>query len=128
LQEPKHGEVELSYDNQIITAVLVGSFNKKGAEEYTEGVKSIVKQLKGKKYAMLVDNSKLEGGTPEAYQTLENYNQWINNTNIVAKAIVVDSQAAMELIKSLSPSINQQKNKSFYDRKSALEWLKDSLK
>lgn len=123
----QHGMVEISFENHIIIATLNGAFNEIGAEKYTEGVKSIVNKLKDEKYAILVDNCNMEGGTPEAYQVLEKYNQWLNTTNLVAKAIVVNSPITTNLIKSLSPSVKLQTTKSFNDKKSALKWLKEIL-
>jgi len=123
----QHGEVQILLEGNIIIATLIGAFNGKGAIKYTEGVKSIVKNLKGKKYAILVDNSNMEGGTPEAYQVLEEYHQWLNETNLVAQAIVVKTLITSELIKSLSPSVKLQTTKSFQDKELAFEWLKELI-
>ena len=123
----QHGEVQICYENRIISATLVGSFNEEGAIEYTEGIKNIVKGLEGQKYAILVDNSNMEGGTPEAYQVLEKYNQWLNNTNLVAKAIIVKTLITTELINTLSPSIKLQTTKTFKNKKLALKWLQSLL-
>ena len=123
----QHGEVQLCYENNIIRATLIGAFNEQGAIQYTEGIKHIVKSLKGQKYAILVDNTKMQGGTPEAYQVLEEYNQWLNSTNIVAKAMVVRTLITTELIYNLSPSIKLQNTKTFKNKESALLWLKTLL-
>lgn len=127
LIDNQHGEVDILLEGNIIIATLVGGFNEKGAVKYTEGVKAIVKNLEGKQYAILVDNSDMEGGTPEAYHILEEYNQWLNKTNLIAKAIVVKTIITTELIKSLSPSIKRQTTKSFQDKELAFEWLKELI-
>lgn len=123
----QHGEVKICCENNIISATLIGSFNEEGAIKYTEGIKNIVKNLEGQKYAILVDNSNMEGGTPEAYQVLEKYNQWLNNTNLVAKAMIVKTLITTELIKTLSPSINLQATKTFKNKKVALKWLQSLM-
>ncbi len=123
----RHGDVQISIEGNIIIATLTGAFNKEGAIKYTEEVKSIIKPLKGEKYAILVDNFNMEGGTPEAYQVLEEYNQWLNKTNIVAKAIVVKTLVTTELIKSWSPSIKLQNTESFQEKELALKWLNTIL-
>lgn len=123
----RHGDVQIILKNNIIVATLVGSFNENGAINYTEKVKDLVKILNGKEYAILVDNSNMEGGTPEAYQVLEEYNQWLNQTNLVAKAMIVKTLITTDLIKSLSPSINLQTVRSFHDKKSAMKWLEKIL-
>lgn len=123
----QHGEIEIILDGNIIIATLVGSFNEEGAIKYTESVKEIVKNLKGESYAILVDNSNLDGGTPEAYQVLEKYNQWLNSTNITAKAITVKDTITVDLIKSLSPSIQHQNIRKFIEKDLALKWLQSLM-
>lgn len=123
----RHGDTHFSIKGKIIIATLTGAYNKNGAIQYTEGIKSIVKSFKGERYAILVDNTDMEGGTPEAYQVLEEYNQWLNNTNLVAKAIVSNTTITTDIIKSLSPSINLQKNMHFEDKETAMTWVKKIL-
>ena len=123
----QHGEVQICCENNIIRATLIGSFNEEGAIKYTEGIKDIVRSLEGQKYAILVDNLNMEGGTPEAYQVLEQYNQWLNGTNLVGKAIIVKTLITTELIKSLSPSIKLQTTKSFKNRTLAIQWLQSLM-
>ena len=123
----QHGEVQICCENNIISATLIGSFNEEGAIKYTEGIKDIVRSLEGQKYAILVDNLNMEGGTPEAYQVLEQYNQWLNGTNLVGKAIIVKTLITTELIKSLSPSIKLQTTKSFQNRTLAIQWLQSLM-
>ena len=123
----RHGDTHFSIKGKIIIATLSGAYNKNGAIQYTEGIKSIVKSFNGERYAILVDNTDMEGGTPEAYQVLEEYNQWLNNTNLVAKAIVSNTTVTTDIIKSLSPSINLQKNMHFEDKETAMTWVKKIL-
>lgn len=122
--DDQHGHVEFSLINDIIiVATLTGSFNEFGARDYTHGIKQCVKALQDKHFAILVDNTHMLGGTPEAYQELEMYNQWLTQTNLVAKAIIVSQHITTELIKAHSPSVNLQNMKGFTDKKLALEWL-----
>jgi hypothetical protein len=127
MMDIQHGEVSIILKDNIIVATLIGAFNKKGAVEYTEGVKNLVKKLNDNKYAILVDNSCMEGGTPEAYQVLENYNQWLNKTNLVAKAMVVKTTITADLIQTLSPSVKLQTTKTFHDKTLAFKWLEKMI-
>lgn len=127
MMDIQHGEVSIILKDNIIVATLIGAFNKKGAVEYTEGVKNLVKKLNDNKYAILVDNSSMEGGTPEAYQVLENYNQWLNKTNLVAKAMVVKTTITADLIQTLSPSVKLQTTKTFHDKTLAFKWLEKMI-
>jgi len=126
--ENQHGEVSFTLQDNIIIATLVGSFNEFGAEKYTEGLKGYINDFAQESFAILVDNSLMDGGTPEAYQVLEKYNQWLNTTSMVAKAIVVQSLVTNELIEFLSPSIKHQTVKCFNEKAPALKWLQDRVK
>ncbi|NMP31312.1 hypothetical protein HII17_07040 [Thalassotalea sp. M1531] len=124
----QHGCVHIECQGNIIIATLTGAFNDLGANTYAQGVEKVVESFHENKYAILVDNTKLEGGTPEAYQIVEQHNQWLNSTSLVAKAFVVRSEVTTNLIKSLSPSVNQQTTKSFNEKSEAMKWLQTLLK
>jgi hypothetical protein len=123
----QHGEVSFTLQGNIIIATLVGSFNEVGAQKYTEGLKDYINGLGKEAFAILVDNSLMNGGTPEAYQVLEKYNQWLNTINMIAKAIVVQNSVTNDLIEFLSPSIKLQTVKSFNEKSAALVWLQEKL-
>ena len=124
----QHGEVSFALQGNIIIATLVGSFNELGAEQYTEGLKSYINEFSQDPFAILVDNSLMDGGTPEAYQVLEKYNQWLNTTNMIAKAIVVQNSVTNELIEFLSPSIKFQTVKCFIEKVNAMEWPEEKVR
>ena len=117
-----HGEVKLHLQGSIVMAKLTGSFNEEGAKRYTSSVKKLIEGFQGEPFSMLINNLDLEGGTPEAYQELENYNSWLNTQCLIAKAMV-QSDIATELINKLSPSQLQQNGKSFKSVEDALHWL-----
>ena len=84
----EHGEHIVNIQGNIIYTKVIGSFNELGVKSYTDPVISVVKKLERKRFAILVDNTELEGATPEAYQLLESYNLWLNQQNMIAKALV----------------------------------------
>ena len=75
-------------------------------------------------FSILVDNSKLEGGTPESYEIVEQYNVWLKQKALVAKAIVVPNLATTELIRSRCPTIATQYFKSYDEAK---KWINEQL-
>jgi len=120
----EHGEALIHIEENIIVAKLNGSFNKEGAKKYTNGMKKAVKELQGESFLMLVNDLKLEGGTPEALQELEKYNCWLTTQKLIAKAMVVKSNMLIEIIDKFSPSQKLQKHAFFDNEKDAYNWLK----
>jgi len=120
----EHGEALIHVEENIIVAKLIGAFNGEGAKKYTNGMKKAVKDLQGKSFLMLVNDLKLEGGTPEALQELEKYNSWLTTQKLIAKAMVVKSNMLIEIIDKFSPSQKLQKYAFFDNEKDAYTWLK----
>jgi hypothetical protein len=123
----QHGEVEILHEDNIIAVTVIGSFNEIGAMDYIKKVKEAVTNMAGKKYAILADCSSFEGGTPEVYEILEGYNQWLNTTNLVAKAIVIKVSITENLLRAWSPSFQLQTVKTFDEKALALSWLQTKL-
>lgn len=119
-----HGEALIHIEEKIIVAKLIGAFNMEGAIKYTEGMKKTIKEFQGESFLMLVNDLKLEGGTPEAFQELEEYNHWLTTQKLIAKAMVIKSNVTIDLIGKLSPSQELQKYKIFDNEKDAYIWLK----
>jgi len=122
-----HGTVIASLDKQIIRVTLKGMFNELGAKEYTNTVKEYVLQLESKPFAILINNLEMKGGTPEAYQELESYNRWLNTQNLIAKAMVIESNLHQQIIDHYSPSRQSQNTRSFLTEEEALNWLQQEL-
>lgn len=123
----RHGDSFVTLSDNIIKTQLIGSFNRLGVEFYASNVKAVVAQLGDKPFAMLVDDLKVEGGTPAAFEALDEYNQWMNTQQIVAKAIVIDSIAQVEIIKARTPAFKNQNIKFFVKEEDALIWLEHQL-
>lgn len=118
-----HGEFSVVLTGSIIESKLAGSFNELGCSGYINAVKDKLNILAGKPFAMLIDDLELEGGTPEAYQLLNEYNQWMSKQPIVAKAFIISSQVQKDIILQRSPSLLQQNIEFFTDREHAMLWL-----
>ena len=120
-----HGEVIISLAGNIITAIFIGSFNYEGAVDYSKRIKSIVTSLEKKPFVMIIDNTKLEGGTPEGFEELEAFNSWLNQTQLKAKAFVMTSGVNRRIIESRTPSLSLQNTCFFSNYQDANEWLKN---
>jgi hypothetical protein len=123
IMEIEHGEVTITVDKNIIIVKLEGAFNEFGAKKYTVGVKQIIDTFQGKPFSILINNLEVLGGTPEAYEELEKYNQWLNTQNLVAKAMVISSITTLDIINLLSPSRQSQQSKNFDNEEDAMQWL-----
>ena len=122
-----HGDREVYISGKIITARFIGLFNEHGARRITDEIKSCVEQMQGQPFAILIDDLKLEGGTPEAYAIVEEYNQWLNTQSLIAKAMVLNSSAHKAIINKLAPSRSQQNIEYFTDENEAISWLEQQL-
>jgi len=72
----EHGETFCEVNGNIIIMRTIGAFNEYGAQNYTNAIKFAVDSLQGSSFSIMVNNLAFLGGTPEAYQELENYNAW----------------------------------------------------
>lgn len=122
-----HGEREVFKSGRIITARFIGVFNHHGVYRVADEIRECVAQMHGEPFAILIDDLQLQGGTPEAYVAVEEYNQWLNTQQLVAKAMVLDSKAHKDILDKRTPSRAQQNIEYFTDEDSALVWLKSEL-
>ena len=119
----EHGEVTIEVIDNIILVRSVGAFNEYGAQKYTNGIRDAVDNLQDKSFSILTNNLEFHGATPEAYQELENYNVWLNQQKLIAKAMVITSNTTLDVINKLSPSRASQQTRSFDNEEDAMHWL-----
>jgi hypothetical protein len=118
-----HGEVSIEVQDNIIMVRTAGAFNEYGAKKYTDGIKTIIRELKDQSFSILINNLQFEGGTPEAYEELESYNSWLNKQKLIGKAMIITSSITLEVIDKLSPSRASQQIRSFNNETDAMDWL-----
>ena len=122
--ELEHGKSYISVDGDLITVKIIGAFNKEGVIQSIEEIKSAVESFNQKKFKLLFDYSKAEGGTPDVFDKINECNIWLNSQNMVAKAIVINSSIHLAILESRTPARNLQKSKNFEDKGTAMNWLK----
>ena len=113
--------------DNIIFAEFCGSFDNHALQRYSKQIKKLVSTFNGSPFAMLIDDLKLEGGTPEAYKVLNEYNQWLNQQAIVAKAFIINNNVNKQIILKRSPALLEQNIAFFTDKNSAKDWLNTQL-
>ena len=124
ITELKHGESNISVDGDIISVIAIGAFNKAGIVNTIEQLESVIKSFDQKKFKLLFDYSRIEGGTPDVFTKINECNIWLNNQNMVAKAVVINSRAHLSILEKRAPARKVQKTKNFEDITTALIWLK----
>lgn len=122
-----HGQFDVSTEENIILVKLVGSFNREGTCAYISRVKDVIQGFNGEPFAMMINDLELEGGTPEAYEALNEYNQWLNALPIIAKAFVIDNDAKKHIILANAPAITHQNIAFFKTQEDAISWLKEKV-
>lgn len=119
----KHGHSEVFLNNNIIVSKMSGAFNKTGIEQYKQKVIQALESLKGEPFAMLVDNTLVEGGTPDAFETLDQFNTWMATQPLIAKAFVYNSAVLKGVMEQRLSSLHSVPTDFFSDYQTALRWL-----
>ena len=119
-----HGESSFHVDGNIITFVMKGAFNEYGFIAAVKRLKNIVASFKGEKFYILMDITEGIGGTPELYDEMNQYNEWLNSQNMIAKAIVILSKMNLDIYSARVTTNKKQNQKSFDNVPDALNWLK----
>lgn len=125
--DTRHGEIEVSVDGRIIIARYIGLFNQEGAGAELDKLKAAIVALTPGPFVMLVDDIRLEGGTPDAYDEVERFNHWLQDYPMVAKATVVESAVKLKILESRIPARRQQNSQAFVSIDEAKAWLASQL-
>jgi hypothetical protein len=119
-----HGECFISIEDDIVYIKSVGAFNLEGIVKANQDIVSAICTFGHKKFKLLVDYSELEGGTPEAFDRLNECNTWLNSQNMIAKAVVINSQITLTILEQRAPARSLHNDKNFESKITAIEWLK----
>jgi len=120
-----HGNFHISVEHNIIIINMSGAFNELGIKNCIEGIKNKLVCFEKRSFCILSNAVELLGATPEAYLEIEKFNEWLNCQKLVAKAIVINSEATLEIFNIRSPSRKLQNIAIFNNEKEALNWLYD---
>jgi hypothetical protein len=118
-----HGEIEISLDDNVITALFSGSFNYECVHDYAKRIKLIVASLEQKAFFMMIDNTNFEGCTPEGFEELDIFNAWLNQTQLKAKAFIITSEVNRHIIETRTPALSSQNTCFFSDHQTAYQWI-----
>jgi len=122
-----HGQHTASISGQVIKSKLTGAFNTEGCSAWVDSVKSLISSLEGKPFCLLIDTRDYNGGTDEALSIANDFNRWLNNQKIVAKAHVITSQVLHDIAIERVPEIKHQNVQTFKNIEDAMTWLIEQL-
>jgi len=120
----EHGISTISLCDNVISVKIDGSFNLEGIISYHKKLTSIIESLQLIKFKMLIDFLDAEGATPDALEENNKFNIWLEDKNLVAKAVVIDSAALLNVFISRVPAQKSQNIQSFDNKASGYKWLK----
>jgi len=103
---------------------MEGSFNEYGARALIKAIVDKIEKFNGEPFSIIVEDLQLEGITPEGYEELNKYNEWLNGQNMIAKARVANSAVILNIDSVRIPTVKKQKIKEFNNVPDAIEWLK----
>jgi hypothetical protein len=119
-----HGEGIVSVNGNVITVKIQGSFNREGIVKYQKKLTTIIESFHAEKFKMLIDFLDAEGATPNALKQVDTFNTWLNDKNLVAKAVVINSPVLLKILFSRTPAQKSQNIKCFDNTIEAHQWLK----
>jgi len=123
----EHGVSVISVCSNVITVKIQGGFNLEGILAFHKKMISIVEGFQAEKFKILIDFLDADGATADALNEANKFNIWLNNKNLVAKAVVINSPALSEIFFSRAPAQKLQNIKCFDNRAEGYEWLKLQL-
>ncbi len=122
LEQP-HGHFTVLIEDGIIYTQLEGDFNEQGVIAWADELKAAIKTFNGEPFLMLVDEMLAPSATPGALKEGNNYNQWLNEQNMLAKAVVYSSSMLRDIDIKHLPARTKQNIAYFDNLASAKKWL-----
>ncbi|MFQ3195922.1 MAG: hypothetical protein ACI9N3_002763 [Colwellia sp.] len=104
-----------------------GAFNEYGAKDVAQKTKQIIAALTQESFVIIVNLLNLDAVTPEAFYISNEFNRWLNNQTMIAKAIVITSETIKNIDQQWVPSKVVQNIEYFHNIDDALIWLKEQI-
>ncbi|MFT6902254.1 MAG: CTP:phosphocholine cytidylyltransferase-like protein [Colwellia sp.] len=119
-----HGKNIISVEGNIIISKITGAFNLEGVDKSIADIKVVVENFGQNEFKYLINYIDTEGATPEVYDKINQFNTWLNSQNMVAKAIVINSNVLLNIGESRIPAGSSLNGRVFDDEVNAMIWLK----
>lgn len=119
-----HGELKMQLDKNIILVTLIGPFNDLGVTTWTENVRTQIETFGDNPFFILMNNTNYAGFTHHGSEISNQFNYWLTNQTMIAKAIVQPSLFARKMNLKHIPALKDQYIEYFDNKNDALSWLK----
>ncbi len=120
-----HGAYDLKLTGEIIISKFYGAWNTEGVKEYFESYKLFVFEKKLKRFGVLADFRKFEGGTQNAMKYVEKIPQWNAKHGQIARAQILSHTLTNYIVNQPSYGSELFSINNFEDEGSALAWLEE---
>jgi len=119
-----HGTYIIKIESNGIYTELFDMFNESGVQKWVNEMKHSIKQFSGAPFTLLVNEQAAKGATPEALAIANQYNEWLNQQKLIAKAVIYGAEIFKQIDITHLPA-RQQQNVRFFDKCDlARQWLK----
>ena len=112
---------------QIISCRMIGTFSTRDAKDLYKHFRDIVGDMT-EPFGILMDIKGFEGSTPEGFAEAEVFNQWLANTEIVAKVNLITKGVIEKIVEQRIPTRHNYQLEVFDTEQDAIEHLKQVLK
>ncbi len=119
------GSYKITVQNNLLSVVASGAWNKKTAIKYVAEFKSQVETFQGKKWGQIVYLDNWILGTPEIEPIIEALAEWNLTTNLGATAFVTNENSLKQyqLENMLADKPDGYQRRYFSDKEEAITWL-----
>ena len=118
-----NGKFQITINEHVISTILFESFNPEGISLWITAMKEAINSFQGKPFSLLVNELEATGATPDALALANSYNHWLNEQNLIAKAVIYSANIYKEIDKKALPSRKHQNIAFFNDPEQAAAWL-----
>lgn len=122
-----HGEYDIKEHKNMIKITVRGAFNDVGAKALALELKTMVMAYESAPFVIMADLLGFGGGTPEVFAESEAFNAWLNNRNMIAKALIFTSPALIAIDQALVKSKAMQNIQYFDNENDAKQWLEQQI-
>jgi len=123
----QHGEYSIENQGDIIRFTIKGLFNEFSIRSYSRELQDEISRQKGQ-FGLLEIALDYEGATPEAFEESNKFNEWLNSTLCVGKAIVIGNPFFYRVSENNQSSLKNQNVRIFKEESEARTWLNSLLR
>jgi hypothetical protein len=123
----RNGTHSIEVTENIVFIIINEAFNEYDMKAITEELKLVIEDFQQNAFFLLVDIQNSEGGTPEGFEESRKFNMWLDEQNLIAKAIICSYSILIEINESRVRDTNKQLIQYFHNKTDAKNWFQSLL-